>query len=329
MHFERGSEVSWESGARSTGTFSSGRPAVTPDRSPVREAPLPDPGGLFQRILIPLDGTPESEVLPGLLGVVCRRMNSEVLLAQAESFIRTLINLPKELAPGTSQASPDLEIAQRRMSTLVGRLRDEGIQARGFTRMGEPGEVTLNLARKEGASLIALSRRTLKPLFRRIRDRAIGKPLRESPIPMLVFGASPPSPADPLFLREPRSLDLHKILLPLGDSTDDPELPETLLRLARTFSSRIVVLHLVGRSRSSSRALALMRETMARLDPASIPADSFIHWGDPATEIARVADQQSIGMIVLPGWSPLRGIPVDEVILRSLLKLTRIPLLLL
>src|SRR5579872_3995218 len=90
----------------------------------------------FDRVLVPLDGSPESRAilphLPRLLG----SSRAEVLLVRAVPFLATLMELSNGLASGPPSMGSDMSEVVAQVASVERELRDRGIRARGITRVG-------------------------------------------------------------------------------------------------------------------------------------------------------------------------------------------------
>jgi nucleotide-binding universal stress UspA family protein len=106
---------------------------------------------MFQKILIPLDGSDVATAILPLLRQILRRTDSEILLLQA---------VPFPFYPVVSVNVPlsDIEASARAyVRGLQSRWESEGARVRTIVQQGSAAEVILDVAARENASLIALS----------------------------------------------------------------------------------------------------------------------------------------------------------------------------
>jgi nucleotide-binding universal stress UspA family protein len=134
---------------------------------------------MLERVLVPLDGSLASESIVHTLSPVFTRARSSLLLLHVQN--------PREGPPRGLRG--DTVHARSYLETLSRCLGDRGISARPIVRTGPAGKTTLDVARQEGASLIALTNRgALSP-----PDSTLGPVTREillrSPVPVLALRA--------------------------------------------------------------------------------------------------------------------------------------------
>lgn len=245
---------------------------------------------MFDRILVPLDGSPVAETILGQVERILRRADSEVLIlrvAPVPTFPYTEIPV---LLP---RPADEAELYVKQVS---GRLSDRGARARGIALEGSPAGEILEAAEREKATLIAMSTHGRTGLARWAFGSVTEKVLRASPIPLLVLRS---------FEKGARTSEapiaIKKILVPIERL--HLGIVPYVREVAELFGSKVCFLHVVepgedpgARSKSQGEAEAAGRE----LIDAGIPAVILERMGwEPAEEILRVADEEGVGLIAI------------------------------
>ncbi|HXX95331.1 MAG TPA: universal stress protein, partial [Planctomycetota bacterium] len=141
---------------------------------------------MIRRILIPLDGSPTSEVILPAAIRLAHRGGADVCLVQAEHPLVT------EHYAAIAQIS--LSGAQEYLLGVGRRFEDEGIATRVFTPLGSPQEAILRIATQEEVSLIAMATHGRTGFSRLIRGSVAEQVLRSSRVP--VYVVRPPGPGE-------------------------------------------------------------------------------------------------------------------------------------
>jgi nucleotide-binding universal stress UspA family protein len=132
---------------------------------------------MYERILVPLDGSAAGESVLTHVQWLARKAGSEVLLSQV------IEPDPRDVGPGFQEDSRDF--ADDYLGTLAQALKRAGLRTGIRIRQGPVVETLVTLAREEGASLIAMTThgRTASPTvpFGGVAERLI----RETPVPLL------------------------------------------------------------------------------------------------------------------------------------------------
>lgn len=246
---------------------------------------------MFERILIPLDGSPRSEAVLGHVAAILRRQDSEVVALR-------VVPAP---AIAQGQANPFVAeeegIAEAYVQELVRRLIDEGIRARPIVERGSPATAILDVAQREKITLTALATHGRSGLTRWTLGSVTEKVIRASAGPVLVLRSfradTCPIPLGPLAFR--------LLLVPIsrGFLRAVPFVTE----FAKLFQSRVALLHVVeGREGAEeTRGLRGELEAVARtLHEGQVPSEILIReGGDPAREIVETCREIGADMIAL------------------------------
>src|SRR6185436_7606282 len=107
---------------------------------------------MFERILVPLDGSARAELILSQVARILQREDSEILLLR-------VVDVPAAVGRVSLRQFRELEReeAQKYIHNLVRRFRDRGVKIHGKVVEGAPAEAILEAARTEGATLIAMS----------------------------------------------------------------------------------------------------------------------------------------------------------------------------
>lgn len=181
---------------------------------------------MFDRILIPLDGSATAEsILPQVRRLTLNRRSELILLRVVEPF-------PADFHLGL----PESKEAEHYIQKLAERLVHQGLKARGMVRVGTPVPTLLDSARAEQATVIALSTHARSGLSRWVLGSVAENLMAHSPIPVLILRASAsatePTPLTPF----------HNILMPTDGSPASLAIIPRLRDFARPLDARITLL---------------------------------------------------------------------------------------
>lgn len=266
---------------------------------------------LFSRVLVPLDGTPESEVALHHLRPVLRREGGEVVLLRAAQ-----LPFVPESGAALRCAHSYLHEASDYLDKLAELLRREGVPARIASREGPAQRAILSEARAQGASLIAMTTRSRVGVTRWLMGSVTEQVVRESPVPVWVTRAPEAGELD-----DP--LELERILVPVEpDARPEPALSPAL-EFARIFGARILVLRLLGAS--PVQRLSGMGASVLGLRRRGLRVETLMERGDPASAIATAARHRQAGLVTLT--EPPRAGWLRSGLAEKILRWTRVPLL--
>jgi len=185
---------------------------------------------MFDRILVPLDGSREAEAVFPPLRRLLRRKDAEVILFQA-------VNLP--LAVQFDHAGAVLSGLESDATAYLGeqraRLESEGAQVRTHVESGRSADAILRAAEAHQASLIAMSTHGRSGFVRWMLGSITEDVMRRSRIPVFVAHANPPAIGTDL-------QTLRTILVPFDGSEESLSAAPPALELARLFEASIAVL---------------------------------------------------------------------------------------
>jgi nucleotide-binding universal stress UspA family protein len=187
--------------------------------------PTPD-APPFASILIPVDGTPASEI-------AVRR--SDRLLAFPGARVTLLTVTGERSSVNAGQ--------ERRIESLVADLKGSGISARAIRRTGIPAREILREIEAGGHDLVVLSSRRRSFVDRLRPGLIVCRLLKRSPVPLLLF--RPLCGLDEPFFAVHRSepAAFRRVLVMLDGSAEAERILPAAMKIARTFESELILFH--------------------------------------------------------------------------------------
>lgn len=231
----------------------------------------------MERVLIPLDGSPRAERILAHVREHLRRVDAEVLLLRV---------VPDPV--GRAGDPRILEEANQYLDGIEGRLAGEGLQVSALVWIGAPAPTILDVARRERATLIALTTHGRTGLPRWIFGSVAEEVARSASIPVLVVRSFPSES-----LREPR---FRRIVVPLDGTAASASVLDPAIALARRHDADVVLVHVFGGSGGDGRTLDPAADYFER---EGIAAVKIFRSGSPAAEIVAVARETEADLIAL------------------------------
>ena len=145
------------------------------------------PSGAFRRVLLPIDGTPESlagaDAAVAVLGTVGVQYTVLRVMSTVSRRFLTFVS-----AEGVEDdAADEREVALQELAVAERRLRDHGADVRGVVRFhGSPAAAIVEYAAESRADLIAMATRGRGPVGRLLLGGVTDKVLRTATVPVLV-----------------------------------------------------------------------------------------------------------------------------------------------
>jgi nucleotide-binding universal stress UspA family protein len=263
---------------------------------------------MFERILIPLDGSARAEAILGQVGRILHREDSELL------FLR-VIEPPLVVDPKAQDLALERqrEDAQTYIHDLARRYQQKGLKAHGRVIEGPPAKVILETATQEGSTLIAMTTHGRTGVARWLMGSVAEKVARTSEVPVLLTrsfrgdtgGVSEPSGAGETGFR--------KILVPVDGSPASFKVIGPAEKLAQLYGSEIVVLHVetpVILPGMEMGVIPVPMPTPSQEDPATVKAverfrqagfrvASHTVVGDPSSLILDESQEPEIDLIAM------------------------------
>src|SRR5579862_883698 len=299
---------------------------------------------MFERILVPLDGSPRAELILPQIARILNREDSEIILLR-------IVNIPESagLVMNTNIRHQEREEAQQYLHDLAQRVGKKTFKVHARLAEGWPADVILETARTEGATMIAMTTHGRTGLNRWAMGSVAEKVARSSDVPVLMVRSFRRSPKGDLEPMVPEELPFRRILVPVDGSTTSMSVIGSAEKLAELYGSEVLVLHVLPPYVPPNAMLPGMEASFPILRPEPIhseddevtekAAERFRHAGlkatrltvegEPASEILDLSKNRGMDLIALgthgrTGFSRWALGSVAERVLRS----TEVPLLL-
>lgn len=269
---------------------------------------------MFERVLIPLDGSPLAEAILPLLKPLIRRVEAEVILVQVAQY---------PAVPGASGYVPLVEFEEPAREYIRGRvagLSEEGIRARGVVRVGPAADGILDAVEAEGASMIALTTHGRSGVSRWVMGSVTERVVRSSPVPVLAIRSFPREGSRSAHLAPQVMFAPRKILVPLDGSENSLGIVPWAISLARRFEAQATLLRvheageapdaIVPPDRATGRPFprqrparpfgeAAVQAAVRTFMDAGVPAQLAESTGDPGTGILKAAYDSGAELIAM------------------------------
>lgn len=246
---------------------------------------------MFERILIPLDGSALAESVL----IQARRLLSP---NDGELLLLRVVTLPPSNEADAGEPLDHLWArATEHLQNVSGRLSSEGLRVRTRVVEGFPANQILEVAKKEKATLIAMSTHGRTGISRWVFGSVTEKVLRASPIPVLAI---------PSFLgvggdavpRRAEELPFRKILAPIAAEEMSLEVLPPLAEFARRFGSTVRLLHVCDGPECAVPTHE-MRVAFERLRAEGVPAEPLLQQGDAAVRILQTCREEGADLIAM------------------------------
>ena len=195
--------------------------------------------------------------------------------------------------------------------------------------VGKPAAEVLRVSRERSCALVVMSTHGLTGARKLFFGSTTERVLRETTIPVLL---TPPASRGTIRFDDARAV-VRRILVPTDLSPASNAQLETARRIAATLDVPLLVAHVVEplKTRLASRlhhpglhadrravAEDRLKEIVASLPGPSAP-EALLAYGDPAEELAKIAHDRQVGLIVMPlHASPVSGPRIGSVTYRVL-----------
>jgi nucleotide-binding universal stress UspA family protein len=299
---------------------------------------------MFERILVPLDGSPHAELILPQIGRILRRADAEIILLR-------VVDIPEAIGRVSLALlrQKEREEAQKYLHDLILRFGEKAEMINARVAEGWAADVILETARTEGATMIAMTTHGRSGLSRWALGSVAEKVARASGVPVLLvrsFRRSTKGDLEPLV---PEELPFRRILVPVDGSPTSMAVIGSAEKFAQLYDSEVLALHVLPPYMPPGALLPGMEAAfpITRPEPLSSEEDKvteraaerFRHAGlkvgrltvegEPASEILDLSANRGMDLIALgthgrSGFTRWALGSVAERVLRS----TEIPLLL-
>jgi len=299
---------------------------------------------MFERILVPLDGSPTAEMILPQIARILRREDSELLLLR-------IVDLPD--APGMVTDDgirhAEREAATKYVHDLALRLGKKASKVHARIAEGNPAEVILETAKTEGATLIAMTTHGRTGLERWAMGSVAEKVARASDVPLLLVRSFQRKRGGGLEPAVPEALPFRRILVPVDGSDTSMSVIGAAEKFGQLCGSDVLLLHVLPPYMPPGVILPGMEAAIpvtrpeplrsAQDDVTKRAAERFGHAGlkttrlsvegEPASEILDLSRNRDMDLIALAthgrtGFSRWALGSVAERVLRS----SEVPMLL-
>ena len=269
---------------------------------------------MFERILVPLDGSPRAEVILSLIARILKREDSEILLLRVVDVPAAIGRI--SLAEIRTQ---EREAAQKYVHDVARRFDGTGAKVHGRIAEGAPAEVILQTAEKEGATMIAMSTHGRTGLARWALGSVAEKVARASNVPLLLvrsFRRTAKSDLEPIVAQE---IPFRRLLVPVDGSATSMSVIGAAEKFAQLYGSDVMVLHVETPYVPPSPILPGMDAVFPHMVPPATPSNQddvtakaahrfeqaglqvtrLTTLGEPASEILDLSVNRGMDLIAL------------------------------
>jgi nucleotide-binding universal stress UspA family protein len=251
---------------------------------------------------------------------------SEVLLVRAVPFLATLLEMPNDFASGPPSMGSDMSEGEAQLASLVLRLREFGIRARGLTRVGSAMDLIESAIRKEEIDLVALASGPPSEFWNVFWETLPEHLLRHTTLPLFLLNVRPPVPDwTAQFPWRPRS---GRVLVPMAGNPASVDAVGAALGLARRMGARVTLEALPDADCSLAYTLEHLARGLRRCEREHVLAEKRMARGDPGRVLLEESDREAVDLIVLPPRlvpSPAAD-PLGSTVAR-LLRRVRVPMM--
>jgi nucleotide-binding universal stress UspA family protein len=269
---------------------------------------------MFDRILVPLDGSSLAEHILIQIARILRREDSEILLLRVLDIPENFGRLSLE-----SLRIAEREAAQKYLDELTRRLGLKGAKVHGRIAEGPAAETILEVARTEGCTMIAMATHGRTGLARWTMGSVAEKVARGSDIPLLLVRSFRRTRNNGLEPATAEELPFRSILVPVDGSPTSMSIIPAAEKFAQLYDSEVLVLHVGAPFIPAYPILPGMEAGLPPLEPPPRPAEAdevtrkaaerFRHAGltarqlfvsgEPAAEIVDLSVTEGADLIAL------------------------------
>jgi nucleotide-binding universal stress UspA family protein len=246
---------------------------------------------MFERILVPLDGSELAESVLTQVRQVLSHKDSEILLLR-------VVTLPPSVE---EDAGEPLDLLWSRaaeyLQNITGRLSAQGIRVRSKVVEGSPANQILEVARNERVTLIALSTHGRTGLSRWVFGSVTEKVVRVSPVPVLAVPSFVGMGGD-AFPTGARELPFKKIVAPIASAELSLDVVAPLAQFAQVFGAHVFLVN-VCQGAECAVPVHEMRLAYERLREGGVSAEPILKQGDAAVQILEACRETGADLIAM------------------------------
>jgi nucleotide-binding universal stress UspA family protein len=231
---------------------------------------------MFERILVPLDGSARAELVLPQIARILNREDSEILLLR-------VVNIPDSagLVMKTTIRHQEREEGQQYLHDMALRFAKQSSKVHARLAEGWPADVILETAKSEGATMIAMTTHGRSGMARWALGSVAEKVARASDVPVLLVRSFRRNPQGDLEPMVPKELPFSRILVPVDGSPTSMSVIGPAEKFAELYGSDIQVLHVVPPYSPPGAMLPGMEAALPITRPEPLSSDD-----DPVTEKA-------------------------------------------
>jgi nucleotide-binding universal stress UspA family protein len=263
---------------------------------------------MYERILIPLDGSERAEsILIRLRPILAAFASELIVLTSIDSSVL-------EEGAESAHLRNEQDAAWAYVNNTVESLSEQGFRVRGMVTTGPAELDILSAVESEDVSLVAMASHGRSGLSRLAFGSTTERVLRESPAPVLAVKVTAPDRrVDDALVEAPvEELSWKHILVPLDGSEASEAILEDAVVLARTHNADLHLCYcempvmdygFADGSVTPMTDLDYMRgyldEKVLAVKQGEVYADAIILKGHPASAITRHAEEYGIDLVAM------------------------------
>jgi len=248
---------------------------------------------MFDHILVPLDGSDQSEQIGRWAGGLAKGLGASI----------TLLGVPSSNGNQSDQAMVDAKESESYLTNVANKINETGVEANIEVVAGKPSEVIVKTAERLDVDIIAVATRRVSSLARSVLGSVTDTVLHNTATPVLI--ANP----DALIVSESSPDVPASLIVPLDGSSLSERVIPTAVEFAKACGAEVVFLRVLQRAFSGSNDPAtkeLHKQCVEYLDAhvksateQGAKARSVATSGVPAAEIMKQADEEEGSIVVM------------------------------
>ena len=269
---------------------------------------------MYEKILVPLDGSRVAEVALSSAEDLARRLDSRIVLlsiaesAEAQDYHKQEIYL--------SNIAADISKREKEQPELF---QGKGLNIDSVVLVGQPAEEIIRYSNQENISLIIMSTHGHSGIKRWTLGRMTDRVLRATERPLVLVRAGNTGAGN-----DSKGILFHKVVISLDGSEESEAVISPIAELAARLQTEVTLLQVVARSyRVYADAEAYLETVLHLLRSKGINANSVVRMGTAANEIIKLADETKADIVAMSthGRSGIRqwaiGSVADRVLRRG------------
>jgi len=245
---------------------------------------------MYNRVVVPLDGSPLAEVALPYAEEVAGKMGSEIVLLTVLSSEE-----PEEYQSHYKYSSEIVETTRRQVEKYLEDTENKTIKVGTATRVGNPAEGILDYVNKGQMSLIVMATHGRSGVGRwavgSVADKVVRATTRQPLLLIRARGAHPEVRAKRI---------LKKALIPLDGSAESESVILYLSEVAQRLQMELTLLRVISKNNGSFAGVDdYLRGWCRRFEEEGITAGYEVRVGSPAEQIIDLADELASDMVAM------------------------------